>query len=72
MEREGRDCHGVENRRHAQYEAEYSHPEGPVPNPGCQPRSQIVAAMQDNITAQVGDNGDDMAITTFPTLVPRL
>jgi hypothetical protein len=32
----------------------------------------IVAAAQDDVAAQVGDNGDDMAITTFPALVPRL
>jgi hypothetical protein len=32
MEREERDRHDVENRRHAQYEADYDHPEGTVPN----------------------------------------
>jgi hypothetical protein len=31
-----------------------------------------MAAVQDNVAAQVGDNGDDMAITAFPTLVPHL
>jgi hypothetical protein len=33
------DRHNVENRRRAQYEADYDHPEGPVPNSDCQPRS---------------------------------
>jgi hypothetical protein len=28
--------------------------------------------MQDDIAAQVGDNDDDMAITAFPALAPRL
>jgi hypothetical protein len=27
---------------------------------------------QDDVATQVGDNGDDMAITTFPALAPRL
>jgi hypothetical protein len=72
MEREERDRHDVENRRRAQYEADYGHPEGLVPNPDGQPRSQIVAATQDDIAAQVGDNDDDMAITAFPTLALRL
>jgi hypothetical protein len=31
-----------------------------------------VAPTQDEGTAQVGDNGDDMAITAFPALAPRL
>jgi hypothetical protein len=31
-----------------------------------------VAAARDDDAAQVGDNGDDMAITAFPTLAPRL
>jgi hypothetical protein len=31
-----------------------------------------VAPAQDKGPAQVGGNGDDMAITTFPALVPRL
>jgi hypothetical protein len=31
-----------------------------------------VAAAQDDVTAQVGDNGDDMAITAFHALAPRL
>jgi hypothetical protein len=71
MEREERDRHDVVNRRHAQYEADYGHPEGPVPNSDQQPRSQIVAAAQDDVAAQVGDNGDDMAITAFPALASR-
>jgi hypothetical protein len=41
MEREERECHDVENRRHAQYEAEHGHPEGSVCNPDRQPRSQV-------------------------------
>jgi hypothetical protein len=72
MEREERDRHDVENRRCARYEAEYGHSEGPVPNPDRQPRSQIVAPAQDDIAAQVSDNGDDMAITAFPALAPHL
>jgi hypothetical protein len=31
-----------------------------------------MAAAQDDVAAQVGDNGDDMAITAFPALSPRL
>jgi hypothetical protein len=31
-----------------------------------------VAPAQDDVAAQVGDNGDDMAITAFPALAPRL
>jgi hypothetical protein len=69
MEREEHDRHDAKNRRRAQYEADYGHPEGPVPNPDRQPRSQVVAPAQDDGAAQVGD---DMAITTFPTLAPRL
>jgi hypothetical protein len=72
MEREERDRHDVENRQRAQYEANYGHPEVPVPNPDRQPRPQIVAAAQDDVAAQVGDNGDDMAMTAFPALAPRL
>jgi hypothetical protein len=72
MEREERDRHDVENRRRALYEADYGHPENLVPNPDHQPRSQIVATAQDDVAAQVGDNGDDMAITTFNALAPRL
>jgi hypothetical protein len=72
MEREECERHDVENQRRAQYEADYGHPEGPVPNPNRQPRSQIVAAARDDDAAQVGDNGDDMAITAFPSLAPRL
>jgi hypothetical protein len=33
MKREERDCHDVDNRRRAQYEADYGHLEGSVPNP---------------------------------------
>jgi hypothetical protein len=72
MEREERDRHDVEYQRRAQYEADYGHPEGPVPNPDHQPRSQVVALAQDDVAAKVGDNGDDMAITAFPVLAPRL
>jgi hypothetical protein len=39
MECEERDRHDVENRRRAQYEADYGHPEGPIPNQDRQPRS---------------------------------
>jgi hypothetical protein len=31
-----------------------------------------VAAARDDDAAQVGDSGDDMEITAFPALVPRL
>jgi hypothetical protein len=31
-----------------------------------------VAAVQDDNAAQVGDSGDDMALTAFPALAPRL
>jgi hypothetical protein len=31
-----------------------------------------VATARDDDAAQVGDNGDDMAITAFPALAPRL
>jgi hypothetical protein len=31
-----------------------------------------VAPTQDDGAAQVGDNGDDMAITAFPSLAPHL
>jgi hypothetical protein len=31
-----------------------------------------VATARDNDAAQVGDSGDDMAITAFPALAPRL
>jgi hypothetical protein len=72
MECEEYNRHDVENRRRAQYEADYDHPEGPVPNKDRQPRSQIVAATQDDVAAQVGDNGDNMEITTFPALAPCL
>jgi hypothetical protein len=72
MEHEERERHDVENQWRAQYEADYGHPEGPVPNPDRQPRSQILAAARDNDAAQVGDTGDDMAITAFPALVPHL
>jgi hypothetical protein len=41
-----------------------------VPNPDCLPRSHIVAATRDDDAAQVGDNGEDMAITAFPALAP--
>jgi hypothetical protein len=72
MEREERERHDVENRRRAQYEKDYGHPEGPVRNPARQPRSEVVAAAQDDDAAQVGDSGDDMTLTAFPALAPRL
>jgi hypothetical protein len=72
MERKERDRHDVENRRRSQYEADYDHPKGLVPNPDHQPRSQIVTAVQGDVAAQVGDNGDNMTITAFPALVPCL
>jgi hypothetical protein len=72
MEREKRERHDVENWRRAQYEKAYSHPEGPVPNPDRRPRSQIVALAPDDDVAQVGDSGNDMAITAFPALAPLL
>jgi hypothetical protein len=31
-----------------------------------------MAAAKDDVAAPVGDNGDDMAITAFPALAPRL
>jgi hypothetical protein len=31
-----------------------------------------VTVAHGDVAAQVGDNGDDMAITTFPALAPRL
>jgi hypothetical protein len=43
-----------------------------MPNPNRQPRSQIVAAVQGDVVAQVGDSDDDMTITTFPALAPCL
>jgi hypothetical protein len=67
-----RERHDVENRRRAQYEKDYGHPEGPVRNPARQPRSEVVAAAQDDDASQVGDSGDDMALTTFPALAPHL
>jgi hypothetical protein len=72
MEREERECHDVENRRRAQYEKDYGHPEGLVRNAAWQPRSEVVAVMQDNDAAQVSDSGDNMALTAFPALAPRL
>jgi hypothetical protein len=72
MEHEERDRHDIENRRRAQYEADYDHPKGPVPNPDRQPRSQVMAPARDDAAAQVGDNGDDMVITAFPALAPCL
>jgi hypothetical protein len=39
MECEDRDRHDVKNRRRAQYEADYGHPEVPIPNQDRQPRS---------------------------------
>jgi hypothetical protein len=41
MERKERDRHDVENRRCAQYEADYDHFEGSVPNPDRQPRLRL-------------------------------
>jgi hypothetical protein len=67
-----RERHVVESRRRAQYEKDYGHPEGPVRNPARQPRSEVVAAAQDDDAAQVGDSGDDMALTAFHALVPCL
>jgi hypothetical protein len=72
MEREDRDRHDIENWQRAQYESDYGHPVGSVPNQDRQPRSQVVAPAQDKGAAQVRDNGDDMAVTTFPALAPRL
>jgi hypothetical protein len=72
MEREERDRHDVENRRRAQYEADYGHLEGLVPNPDWQPRSKVMTPSLDDGAAQVGHNGDDMVITAFPTLAPCL
>jgi hypothetical protein len=37
MEREKGERHDVGNRRHAQYDKDYGHPEGPVRNPPWQP-----------------------------------
>jgi hypothetical protein len=51
MEREERERHDVENRRRDQYEKDYGHPEGLVPNPDRRPRSQIEAPAQDDDVA---------------------
>jgi hypothetical protein len=51
MEREESQRHDIENWRHAQYEKDYGHPEGPVPNLDRQPRSQIVAPARDDDVA---------------------
>jgi hypothetical protein len=72
MEREERERHNIENWRRAQYEKDYDHPEGLVRHSARQSRSEVVAAAQDDNAAQVGDNGDDMALTAFPALAPRL
>jgi hypothetical protein len=72
MEHDEREHHDVENRRGAQYKKDYEHPKGPVRNPARQPRSEVVAAVQDDDAAQVCDGGDDMALTAFPSLAPRL
>jgi hypothetical protein len=72
MEREECECHDIENRRPAQYEKDYDHPKGPVYNPARQSRSEVVATTKDDDAAQVGDSGDDMALTAFPALAPRL
>jgi hypothetical protein len=72
MEREERERHDVENRQRTQYEKDYGHHEGPVRNPARQPRSEVVAAVQDDDAAQVGNCGDDMALVAFPALAPRL
>jgi hypothetical protein len=39
MECAEHDRHDVKNQQHAQYEADYGHPEGPLPNPDHQPKS---------------------------------
>jgi hypothetical protein len=72
MERDERKRHDVENLRRAQYEKDYGHLEGSVPNPDRWPKSQIVALARDDDVAQVGDSGDDMAITAFRALAPCL
>jgi hypothetical protein len=41
-----------------------------ISSPG--PRSQVMAPAQDEGASQVGDNVDDMSITTFPALAPHL
>jgi hypothetical protein len=41
MEREERDRHDIENRRRAQYEADYGHPEGEAPNPDRLPGPRL-------------------------------
>jgi hypothetical protein len=48
MGRGERERHDIENRRRAQYEKDYGHPEGPFRNPARQPRSDVVAAAQDD------------------------
>jgi hypothetical protein len=72
MEREERDRHDIENRRRAQYEASYDHPEEDVQNQDRQPRSQIVAPAQSRGGAQAREGGEHIAITAFPALAPRL
>jgi hypothetical protein len=69
---EERDRHDFGNRRRAQYKTDYGHLEGPIPNMDHQPRSQVMATAHSRGSAQVGDSGDDMAITAFPVLAPRL
>jgi hypothetical protein len=72
MEREERDRHDIENRHHTQYEADYDHSEEGARNQDRQPRSQVIALAQSRGGTQAGDGGDDMAITAFPALPPRL
>jgi hypothetical protein len=72
MKREERDRHDVENRFRAQYKADFGHPEESARNPDHQPRSQIVAPAQSRGSSQAGDGADDIAITAFPMLAPRL
>jgi hypothetical protein len=72
MEREEHKRHNFKNWQRAQYEAEHGHPEGLVRNPDRQPRSQVVATAWNDDAAQVSDNGDEMEITAFLALAPRL
>jgi hypothetical protein len=72
MEHEERNCHKVENRRRAQYKEDYGHPEEGALNEHRHTRSQVVAPAQSRGGTQARVTTDDMAITTFLVLAPRL
>jgi hypothetical protein len=72
MERKDCDRHDVGNKRRAQYEADYGHPEVGSLTRIASPDPRSWPPVQDKGATQVGDNDDDMVVTAFPTLVPRL